>query len=226
MSFYIPIRIVNEIPGILSISWLDRIFVYISRALRAARTLRLGVLSNNRIERVVFFFNNRTSWPLANGWKEEVEARGKCRPIHRYNRIERFKNTLDQLLGCRGEISDHVMSLMDVPCTWESIRQVLKRHKLPKLYNQIPLIIRKLGGGNCIEFQNFNAAYVGMLKEFAKIHYTFNLKRGDEKKYFPNLRFVALVLVERWGGKFNIEIPFIRTKRKLRVLYEIINKCS
>jgi hypothetical protein len=164
---------------------------------------------------------------LANGWKEEVEARGKCRPIHHYNRIERFKNTLDQLLGCRGEISDGVMALMNgVECNWEAIRAILKRHKFPKLYNQIPLIIRKMGGGNCIQFENFHSAYVGMLKEFAKIHYTFNLKRRDEKKYFPNLRFVALVLVERWGGKFNITIPFIRTKRKLKLLYEIINECS
>lgn len=185
------------------------------------------MLSNYRIERVIEFIDGRTSWPTEYGYKEEVEAKLKCRPIHRYNRLERFKNTLDQLLGCRGNISDQVMILMqDVEINWESIRQVLKTNKLPKLYNQIPLIIRKLGNGNCIEFENFHKSYIGILKEFNSIHYKFNLKKGDDRKYFPNLRFVALILIEKWGGKFNLQIPFIRTRRKYKILENVIKECS
>jgi len=156
-----------------------------------------------------------------------VEAKSKCRPIHRYNRLERFKNTLDQLLGCRGNVSDDVMLLMDgVQINWENIRRVLKKSKLPKLYNQIPLIIRKLGKGNCIEFENFHQSYIAILKEFNRIHYKFNCKEYERKRYFPNLRFVALKLIEKYGGKFLIDIPFIRTKRKYKVLEKIINECT
>lgn len=161
------------------------------------------------------------------GYKEQIEAKQKCRPIHRYNRLERFKNTLDQLLGCRGNISDNVMELMkNVKFNWEQIRKILKKEKLPRLYNQIPLICRKLGFGNCIEFEDFQKSYIGILKEFNRIHYKFNLMKGDERKYFPNLRFVALKLVQKWGGKFNLKIPFIRTRRKLKILDQIINECS
>lgn len=170
--------------------------------------------------------NNRTSWPAEYGYKEEMEAKLRVRPIHRYNRLERFKNTLDQLLGCRGNVNDNVMRLMINVSDWESVRKILKSNKLPKLYNQIPLILRKLGFGNCIEFDNFHTSYVNILKEFNIMHYNFNLQRGCEKRYFPNLRFVALKLIEKHGGKFNLKIPFIRTKRKYKVLEKIIKDCS
>jgi hypothetical protein len=119
------------------------------------------------------------------------------------------------------------MLLMDgVQINWENIRRVLKKSKLPKLYNQIPLIIRKLGKGNCIEFENFHQSYIAILKEFNRIHYKFNCKEYERKRYFPNLRFVALKLIEKYGGKFLIDIPFIRTKRKYKVLEKIINECT
>lgn len=154
-----------------------------------------------------------------------MEAKSRCRPIHRYNRLERFKHTLDQLLGCKGRIDDSVMSLMQgVVCNWESIRKILKVNRLPKLYNQIPLIIRKVFKRKCIEFENFGKSYTKILKEFHMIHYNFNL--ANDGKYFPNLRFVALKLIEKHGGKFNIEIPFIRTKRKLAGLNKILMRCA
>lgn len=109
-----------------------------------------------------------------------------------------------------------------VDVSWENIRRILKQHKIPKLYNQIPLIIRKLGFGNCIEFKDSHKSYIGILKEFNEIHYKFNLKKNCERKYFPNLRFVALKLIEKWGGEFLVKIPFIRTQRKLSHLEQII----
>ena len=161
------------------------------------------------------------------GYKEETEAKQKCRPIHRYNRVERFKNTLDQLLGCRGFVSDDIMKMMQgVNGKWNDVRAILKSNRVTKMYNQIPLILRKLGFGNCIEFENFNQAYKSILLDFKGINHRFDLKRNGIKKYFPNLRFVALMLVEKWGGKFRIEIPFIRTKRKLGPLLKIINEYS
>jgi hypothetical protein len=83
-----------------------------------------------------------------------------------------------------------------------------------------------LGFGNCIEFEEFGTAYKGILNDFQKIHYNFDLKRNGAKKYFPNLRFVALTLIKKWGGRFRIKIPFIRTRRKLAPLEKIINECS
>lgn len=158
------------------------------------------------------------------GYKEQVEARQRCRPIHRYNRLERFKHILDQLLGCKGEIKDVVMEKMvGVKGNWESVRRILKQNKWAKLYNQIPLIIRKVFGVKCIDFPNFGKSYSQILKDFHKIHYKFNLMDGG--KYFPNLRFVALTLIKRNGGKFNIDIPFIRTKRKLLGLNKVLDNC-
>lgn len=106
---------------------------------------------------------------------------------------------------------------------WESIRRILKKEKVTKQYNQIPLILRKLGYGNCIEFQDFHKSYIAILKEFNTLHYNFDLKT-EKRKYFPNLRFVALTLIEKHGGVFKIKIPFIRTKRKLGPLRKLINE--
>jgi hypothetical protein len=118
-----------------------------------------------------------------------------------------------------------MLLMKDVEGKWESVRKVLKQHKIARLYNQIPLIIRKLGFGNCIEFENFHSSYIAILKDFNHLHYKFNLKKGTDRRYFPNLRFVALKLIEKHGGEFKIEIPFIRTRRKLGPLEKIINDC-
>jgi len=171
--------------------------------------------------------SRETSWPKVYGYVEENEARSRCRPIHRYNRVERFKNTLDNLLGCRGCVSDDVMKLMHgVKGEWNAIRAILKNNRVTRMYNQIPLILRKLGFGNCIEFENFNESYKAILLDFKGIHHRFDLKRDGMKKYFPNLRFVALTLIKKWGGHFKIDIPFIRTKRKLAPLIKVINEFS
>lgn len=52
-------------------------------------------------------------------------------------------------------------------------------------------------------------------------------EKGDDRKYFPNLRFVALKLLIKHGAVFDYDVPLLKTRRKLKVLeeaYSSLNK--
>lgn len=56
----------------------------------------------------------------------------------------------------------------------------------------------------------------GMSSRFDKIK-----KELKTRSYFPNLRYVALRMLEEEGIFFMYQIPKIRTKRKLKVMESI-----
>jgi hypothetical protein len=62
-----------------------------------------------------------------------------------------------------------------------------------------------------------------IVADFGRMHFMFN--NGVCKKwgvaYFPNLRFVALKLLEKKGVTFEYRIPFIRTMSKRKPLEEM-----
>lgn len=49
----------------------------------------------------------------------------------------------------------------------------------------------------------------------------FDLLEKDSRKYFPNLRYVALRMLSEEGILFAYKIPWIRTKRKEKVMHDI-----
>ncbi len=160
-------------------------------------------------------------------WSFE-QGRERARPIHRYNRVERFEFTLAQLLGLRGDIPYYVMAVMEYAdktpdkC-YNSIRSILKHYKFRKYYNRIPQIMFRLGLGNVFEWDRTDTTYRAIVNDFRKLQALFEQKKKFEwkRKYFPPLRFIAIKLIERYGGKCNFDINFIRTKRKQKSLGDI-----
>lgn len=154
--------------------------------------------------------------------------RDKPRPIHRYNRVERFEFILAQLLGLRGDIPYYVMAVMQYAdktpekC-YDSIRRILKHYKFRKFYNRIPLIMVKLGIGALFDWDKTDETYREIINDFRILQAKFERQKKFEwqRKYFPPLRFIAIKLIEKHGGKCNFDIHFIRTKRKEKLLGNI-----
>jgi hypothetical protein len=152
-----------------------------------------------------------------------TSAIGNSRPIHRYKRLERFTFTLGYLVGLKGSIPDKVLdaclNVSKNPKTiWNDIKQILKHHKWNIYYNRIALIIDHLG----LKITNnmTNAIFYKVINEFKQMESLFDQGKKQEwnRRYFLNLKFVALKLLEKHKVTFNINIPMIKTKRKLVVL--------
>lgn len=150
------------------------------------------------------------------------------RPIHRYKRIERFTFTLGYLVGLKGSIPDKVIfacsKVNKNPETiWYDIKKILKQNHWNIYYNRISLIINHLG----LKVTNnmSNTIFYEIINEFKYLNTKF--EQGKKKKwnrrYFLNLKFVALKLLQQYNVTFNISIPLIKTKRKLVVLNELWN---
>lgn len=152
----------------------------------------------------------------------EQERRGALRPIHRYSRVERFISVVYQLLGERGDVPETVLEVVrhwgfdeERDLIWNSIRFILKQYNWARYYNRIPSIINLLGlRRKKIDFWRVQ----NVIEKFKEMSFRFDTMKSElpERSYFPNLRYVALRLLEENGVRFSFEIPKIRTKRKLK----------
>lgn len=165
--------------------------------------------------------------PFVLDWNGEQERRGALRPIHRYSRCERFASIVFQLLGERGSVPEEVLETLkywgfdqEKEKIWNSIRFVLKQYNWARYYNRIPTILGRLGFRLCkFKYEKIQR----VLDRFKRMSYKFDEIKGNlaPRAYFPNLRYVALRMMEEEGIEFNYLIPKIRTKRKLQVMNEI-----
>jgi len=163
-----------------------------------------------------------TESPMVMDWKMSIER--PMRPIHRYSRVERFTNTLAQLIACRGKVpKDLITEIKKVGFTdnpdliWNQIRAILKERKGRKYYNRIPTILEILG------FQKVgvdkNTLVREIIDDFRIISGRFNERKEKlGRVYFPSLRFIAFRLLEMHGVKFGYKVPFARTPRKLKAM--------
>ena len=162
----------------------------------------------------------------------ENERRGSTRPPHRYSRSERFTSTLYQLLGERGDIPEQVVNTVRYwgydehpDRIWNSIRATLKVLDWSRYYNRIPGIIELLGEGR----RRFDFRKIERIKEkFMGMSVRFDSMELDRRKYFPNLRYMALRLLSEEGIEFGYAVPWIRTKRKEKVMeaiYDLLVYC-
>ncbi len=162
----------------------------------------------------------------------------KKRPIHRYDRFSRFRTTVLNLLGktkFKSEISKYKIDMLFEqipnwiqnncsPClAWSVYKQYLKKEKLRIFYNRIPkLYMIGIQQRNCKEktfipdLKNLFKDYVKFEKEF------FNL--DTKRKYFPNMRHLAIRLFEKNGINPPIEIPKMKTLSKRNQIDEYIKK--
>ncbi len=164
-----------------------------------------------------------TPW-FALEYADEVKA--KQQRIHRYSRVARFKFTLYQLLGMSGDVDNSIILIVmgdprlqtSPPKIWNSVRSILKSHKLRKYYNRIPYIIRRVAGLKITGITG--RKLTAIMAQFLKISWQFdNGKRKDwNLSYFLNMRFVAVCLMKRFDIIYPYAVPSARTARKRRYL--------
>jgi len=151
------------------------------------------------------------------------------RPIHRYNRRQRFETTLQQLLGEKGKVPDHIIAIIkhyivkekDI---WDQVRAILKHYRLRIYYNRIPFIIEKCLATPSVQWSKSSEQYRAMMQDFDKICFLFDQhKHLLQRKYFPNMRFIALKLMALHGITLQYNIPLTRTVRKRKDLEQIWN---
>ena len=164
-------------------------------------------------------------------------------PIHRYSRTIRFKTILGQLVGHTGFVTKRSKDMLEEaledlsaferdytpPCmVWETIRSHLKNNGRQIFYNRIPAIAAKL---KLADFRNITTTkqIANVLDDFESMHEIFGrIRHKLQRRYFPNLRFTALKLMEKHGIKLPIHIPMTRTNLKKEVLekdFETIWDC-
>ena len=155
------------------------------------------------------------------------DRRGSLRPIHRYSRLERFESVLYQLIGARGKVPKRIINYINLvgynkspELLWESIRRILKEKGWRLYYNRIPTILQLLGESKTINFQDQALLISEIVNDFRKLSASFDRRPGT-RKYFPNLRFIALKLLEAHGAVFEYMIPFIRTPRKIATMESV-----
>lgn len=167
--------------------------------------------------------------PFVTDYDMEMDRRGALRPVHYYNRVERFESILLQLLGCRGRVPREVIETIqevgynsDPAFVWDSIRGILKTKRWRKYYNRIPVILDQLGFGGKIEFGDQHEFVLMLMNEFRKVSARFEqIKRDLDRSYFPNLRYIAFKLLEEYGAEFQYRIPFLRTPRKEKAMDDL-----
>lgn len=147
----------------------------------------------------------------------KIESEYDIRKIHRYDRFERFRNTLLQLMGERGKVPNDILeyihnNLINYQDLWNQIRELLKKMGKRIYYNRIPCIIRYCTKQRICLFTY--EQYDDLLQDFIKFSWNFDQQRETlGRKYFPNIRYVALKLLQLHGIELNYNVPFTRTKR-------------
>lgn len=98
---------------------------------------------------------------------------------------------------------------------WSSIQAVLKKNGLRRYYNRIGQIIWKMVRLK-IDFVKRDRVLEMIVEDFRLMQFTHSTR-----KYFPNLRYVALRLLVDHGAVFEYDVPLLKTKRKLKGMDEL-----
>lgn len=157
--------------------------------------------------------------PLKTDWKFEQD-RERTRPVHRYDRVKRFEWILYQILGYRGSMPEDVIELCE-KCDlrgshiWASIQAILKSNGLRRYYNRIGQIIWRVTRLK-IYFKEKDRVLERIIEEFRGMQFVH-----QTRKYFPNLRYVALRMLKDHGAVFEYDVPLLKTKRKLKGMDEL-----
>ena len=186
---------------------------------------KYGIPSLYGIEEYLCRDDPMESCPFVLDYNGEQERRGALRPIHRYNRDQRFVGIIKKFLGgsiISGKNIDifnlivmevAIEAIWDKELVWNSIRKILKYMGYSRFYDNIPVILEMVG-------YEFKIKYKGVIfdeifNDFKKLVAGFNTIIGP-RKYMINFRFIALKLMERHGVIFEYYIPKIQTCRKIK----------
>lgn len=154
----------------------------------------------------------------------KIEQERQFTFTHRYSRIDRFKVTLLNLLGERGNIPDYVLTMVktylkpDSVDKWNDTRKLLKHFKKSRYYDNIPLILKQLKYVRCFPELKYSQIHL-IMSDFQRISSFFEQhKHTYKRRYFPNMRFVVLKLLQKYGFTPAYPIPLVRTERKRKTL--------
>lgn len=168
---------------------------------------------------------NRDTVTMTTDYK--LEQQYFKRPIHRYCRKQRFKTTLGQLCGDTGKVPLMWVAIVgtylktDQPDLWNQARKILKHYKQRLYYNRIPFILQQITKTNSSKKIHADQ-YRAIMADFERFCFLYEQhKHFMNRKYFPNMRFIALKLLAHHGVTFNYEIPVARNKQKRKELEEI-----
>lgn len=157
-------------------------------------------------------------------WK--FEQGRSWRQVHRYSRIERFKTVLLDLVGGRKCVPPHVIETVKFwgidareKKMWNSARMILRAYGWKKYYNKIPSILACFGG---TQDQITSLEIDRVMCKFRAISARFDEIKGTlGRTYFPDLRYIALKLLEEVGVEMSYAAVKLKTRRKL-VEYESV----
>lgn len=157
----------------------------------------------------------------------KMEQERYFQKIHRYSRLARFKVCLFNILGERGNIPKHVLSMVrsylkpDSMDKWNDTRKLLKHFKQRRYYDQIPAILKSLSYGRSFsaltgeQFENIINDFICLSSKFDQVKHEYS------RRYFPNIRFIVLKLLDMHGIKPNYPVPLVRTSRKMKSLQSL-----
>lgn len=155
---------------------------------------------------------------------------------HRYVRYARFKRTLYNMLGDSNfKPKNYEMELLMLKTylkpelkksMYDQAKDILKHFNQPLLYRHIPTILNYLGYSFTKELKVDSRIVQNVLQDFQILNRRFDheIDKRSNRKYFPNLKFIASKLLQKYD--IHVPINFIRTKRKLKSLELSFNKLS
>jgi len=155
----------------------------------------------------------------------KMEQEMYLQKTHRYCRFSRFKTCLLNLLGERGNIPPMVLSMVRSSLKktstdlWNDTRRILKHYKQRKYYDNIPMLIRMTIGVKL--FPSLTSEKITeILNDFKYLSTQFE-KKKITRRYFPNIRYIVLRLLQYHKVDFAYSVPKARTSRKLKTLDQL-----
>lgn len=104
---------------------------------------------------------------------------------------------------------------------WSRVRKWLKTNGYALYYNRIPVILSHMGLPQC---RSTNSQYEQIMNDFEILNCVFDECKLDlEIAYFPDMRYVALRLMDKHGVFPSYTIPWLNTKRKLKQVGDIVD---
>lgn len=152
--------------------------------------------------------------------------------VHHYDRVQRFNTIVLQIVGdaritskkgmkCIKKISKNLppnIDLYPLPAIYEKVRHVMKIHGLKIYYNRIATILNEFNIAN-VRMHYTGELVNNVLQDFLKMHYAFFKVRDQLKRtYFPNLKFVALKLLLKYGFSNPFNLKLAKTPARLQKL--------
>jgi hypothetical protein len=159
--------------------------------------------------------------------------------VHHYDRVQRFTTILLQIVGdarisskkgmkCMKKVSRNIPSDIDLyplPIIYQIIRNVMRHNGLKIYYNRVATVLNEF---NITDTRKHYSPELinNVIEDFKKMHFMFEkIKKDLKRTYFPNLKYVALKLLLKYGFTNPFNLKLAKTPARLLKLnkdYDLI----